>query len=55
MNTLGAGLSGYIKQAENFSFINLMMSKEIYIPLIIFIIILFITGFIKRKIFDVKN
>ncbi len=55
MNTLGAGLSEYIKQAENFSFINLMMSKEIYIPLIIFIIILFITGFIKRKIFDVKN
>jgi uncharacterized membrane protein YdjX (TVP38/TMEM64 family) len=55
MNTLGAGLSEYIKQAENFSFINLMMSKEIYIPLIIFIIILFITGFIKRKIFDIKN
>ena len=55
MNTLGAGLSEYIKQAENFSFINLMMSKEIYIPLIIFIIILFITGLIKRKIFDVKN
>ena len=54
-NTIGAGLNEYIKQADNFSFLNLIMSKEIFIPLCIFIIILITAGFIKKKVFDVNN
>ena len=55
MNTIGAGLNKYVKLSENFSFINLIMSKEIYIPLGIFVFVLLIAGFVKKKIFDAKN
>jgi len=51
MNTIGSGLNLYIKQAEKFNFTNLLFTKEIYIPIIIFIIILLMSAFIKNKIF----
>ena len=51
MNTIGSGLNLYIKQAEKFNFTNLLFTKEIYIPIIIFIIILLMSVFIKNKIF----
>ena len=51
-NTIGAGLNEYIKQAENFSFFNLLMSKEIFLPILLFIIIILISITIKKKIFN---
>ena len=54
MNSIGSGLNTYIKQAENFSIINLILNREIYIPIIIFLFILIISGFIKKKVFDNK-
>ena len=54
-NTIGAGLSEYIKQSENFSIINLLLNKEIYLPIILFIFFMFISVMLKRKIFDIKD
>ena len=54
-NTIGAGLSEYIKQSENFSIINLLLNKEIYLPIILFIFFMFISVMLKRKIFDIKH
>ena len=54
-NTIGAGLNEYIKQANNFSFINLLLNKEIYLPIIFFVIIMLISVIIKKKIFNDKN
>ena len=54
-NTIGAGLNEYIKQADNFSFINLLLNKEIYLPIIFFVIIMLISVMIKKKIFNDKN
>ena len=51
-NTIGAGLNEYIKQAENFSFFSLLMSKEIFLPIILFIILILISITIKKKIFN---
>ncbi len=50
-NTIGSGLNEYIKQANNFSFTNLILNKEIYIPIILFVIFLIISIIIKKKIF----
>ncbi|MBD1172236.1 VTT domain-containing protein [Pelagibacterales bacterium SAG-MED05] len=55
MNTIGAGLNEYIKQADNFSFVNLLSNKEIYLPIILFVIVILISGIIKKRIFDDKN
>ena len=54
-NTIGSGLNEYIKQADNFSFFNLISNKEIYLPIILFIIVILISGIIKKRMFDDKN
>ncbi len=51
-NTIGAGLNEYIKQADNFSFINLLLNKDIYLPIILFLIVMLISFGIKKIIFD---
>ena len=55
MNTIGAGLNEYIKQADNFSFINLILNKEIYLPLILFVVVMIVSIIILKKIFNDKH
>jgi len=54
-NAIGSGLNEYIKQSDNFSFINLLLNKEIYLPIILFAIIMLISAIIKKKIFGGRN
>tara|TARA_B110001450_G_C17424957_1_gene401448 strand:- start:61 stop:702 length:642 start_codon:yes stop_codon:yes gene_type:complete len=54
-NTIGSGLNEYVKSADNFSFLNLILNKEIYLPIILFVFVISISLIIKKKIFDVRN
>ena len=54
-NTIGSGLNEYIKEAKNFSIVNLLLNKDIYLPIISFIIVMIISAIIKKKIFDIKS
>ena len=54
-NTIGSGLNQYIKLSDNFSFINLLFNKEIYLPIILFLIVMLISFIIKKKIFNDEN
>jgi uncharacterized membrane protein YdjX (TVP38/TMEM64 family) len=54
-NSIGFGINKFIKEANNFNFINLILSKEIYSPILIFITLLIISFIIKKKFFNVKN
>ena len=54
-NTVGSGINKFIKESEIFSFTNLIFSKEIYFPIIMFIILILISFVIKNKIFNVKH
>ena len=54
-NTVGSGLNEYIKQTDNFSFIGLLLNKEIYLPIILFATVMLISAIIKKKIFDNRN
>ncbi|MFL2852557.1 MAG: TVP38/TMEM64 family protein [Candidatus Pelagibacter sp.] len=54
-NTIGSGLNEYIKEAESFSFVNLLLNKDIYLPIILFIIVMIISAIIKKKMFDTKS
>ncbi len=53
-NTIGSGLNQYIKQADSFSFINLILSKEVYLPIILFAGLMALSLLIKKKIFSSK-
>ena len=54
-NTIGAGLNTYITQAENFSMIELLLTPEIYVPILMFSVLIFFSLYVKKKFFDDKN
>ena len=55
MNTIGAGLNIYVKQTSNFSMMSFILSKEIYLPILMFVILMILSLLIKKKFFDVRN
>ena len=52
LNTIGAGLNSYIAQAENFNIVDLILSKEIYLPIIMFAALMIFSFIIKKKFFN---
>ena len=55
MNTIGAGLNIYVKQEINFSMISLILTKEIYLPILMFVGFTIISLLIKKKFFNDRN
>ena len=54
-NTMGAGLNNYIRQSDSFSFLNLIFTIEIYLPIIMFFGLTALSIVIKKKFFDGSN
>ena len=54
-NTIGSGINNYIAESDKFSLLTFVLSKEIYIPLISFFILILISLFLRNKIFFEKN
>ena len=50
-NTIGAGLNTYIEKTEEFSFLRLILSTEIYFPILMFIGLIVLSFIIKKKYF----
>ncbi len=55
INTIGAGLNSYISQAENFSMFDLILTPEIYIPILMFSALMIFSLVLKKKFFDDTN
>ena len=51
INTIGAGLNLYISLADNFSIIDLVFTPEIYLPIIMFSVLMIISFILKKKFF----
>ena len=51
-NTIGSGINKFIKEADEFNLISLILSREIYLPLIIFIILILGSLIIRKKFFN---
>ena len=51
---IGSGINEFIKESDNFSFINLIFSKQIYLPIIYFILFILISLIIKKIFFNVR-
>ena len=54
-NTIGAGLNKYVKESESFRFVDLILNKEVYLPLVMFVCLILISLFVKKKIFDARH
>ena len=55
INTIGAGLNTYISQADRFSMFDFILTPEIYLPILMFSILMFFSIIIKKKFFDDEN
>tara|TARA_B100000941_G_scaffold199470_1_gene144767 strand:- start:181 stop:906 length:726 start_codon:yes stop_codon:yes gene_type:complete len=55
MNTIGAGLNTYLAQAQTFSIISLLLTKEIFLPLTLFLILMIFSLIMKKKFFNDRN
>ena len=55
LNTIGAGLNNYIEKSENFSFLKMVLLPEIYIPILMFIVLIIVSLLIKKKFFTNVN
>ena len=51
-NTIGAGINTFIKESDEFSILNLILSDEIYIPVLIFVILILFSLIVKKKLFN---
>ena len=51
-NTIGSGLNEYIEKSDSFSFIDLILSREIFLPIILFIFLIISSIIVKKKIFN---
>ena len=54
-NTIGAGLNNYVEKSENFSFFELMLTSEIYFPILMFVVLMVLSLVIKKKFFTDVN
>jgi uncharacterized membrane protein YdjX (TVP38/TMEM64 family) len=55
LNTIGAGMNSYIEQAEYFNMIDLIITPEIYLPILMFAGLMIISLLIKKFFFDDTN
>mgnify|MGYP000951450876 CR=1 FL=1 len=54
-NTIGAGLNTFIKKNEEFSFIDLILTYDIYFPILMFMGLIILSFIIKKKYFKNVN
>ena len=55
INSVGAGLNSYLEQADKFNIVDLLITPEIYLPVIMFVGLMVISFIIKKKFFDDRN
>ena len=49
---MGAGINKFVQESDEFNLLHLILSKEIYVPLLIFIFLILLSLFIKKKFFN---
>jgi uncharacterized membrane protein YdjX (TVP38/TMEM64 family) len=54
-NTIGAGLNTFIEKSEDFSFLELVLTPEIYFPILMFAVLIILSLVIKKKFFTDVN
>jgi len=55
INTIGAGLNSYILKVDSFRMTEFIMTPEIYLPILMFSVLMLLSFIIKKKFFDGTN
>ncbi len=51
-NAIGAGINKFIKISDEFNILNLILSRDIYVPILIFVVIILVSLIIKNFFFN---
>jgi uncharacterized membrane protein YdjX (TVP38/TMEM64 family) len=51
-NAIGAGINKFVKISDEFNLLNLILSRDIYVPILIFVVIILISLIIKNFFFN---
>ena len=51
-NDIGAGINKFIKISDEFDILNLILSRDIYVPILIFVVIILVSLIIKNFFFN---
>ena len=51
-NVIGSGINDFIEESNNFSFVEFISSREIYLPLTLFLFLILLSLVIKKRVFD---
>ena len=54
-NTIGSGINSVVETSTSFSFLNFLFNKEIYLPIMMFLVLICVSFFIRKKIFKVND
>ena len=55
INTIGAGLNSYILKVDSFRMTEFIMTPEIYLPILMFSVLMLLSFIIKKRFFDGTN
>ncbi len=50
-NTIGSGINSVVETSTSFSFLNFLFNKEIYLPIMMFLVLICVSFFIRKKNF----
>lgn len=54
-NTIGSGINSVVETSTSFSFLNFILDKEIYFPIMMFLVLICVSFFIRKKLFNVND
>ena len=54
-NTIGSGINSVVETSTSFSFLNFLLDKEIYFPIMMFLVLICVSFFIRKKLFNVND
>ncbi len=54
-NTIGSGINSVVETSTSLSFLNFLLDKEIYFPIMMFLVLICVSFFIRKKLFNVND
>ncbi len=54
-NTIGSGINSVVETSNSFSFLNFLLNEEIYLPIMMFLVLICVSFFIRKKLFKVND
>ena len=54
-NTIGSGINSVVETSNSFSFLNFLLNEENFLPIMMFLVLICVSFFIRKKLFNVND